>query len=149
MTSYFHTTSKRLAKRVWEALGGTIRHIRQTGEVRYDHGVLPPLVQFPDILLRFGRGFRLANGHHQLNEDSRIIQHGKQLFDRIDKRGRRDDALVTLGIAKETIDRISDRCPRAERHADQNCIVNIIVATFGAGHLKGLKPPNGQLEFFP
>jgi hypothetical protein len=37
MTSYFHTTSKRLAKRVWEALGGIITHVRRTGEVRYDH----------------------------------------------------------------------------------------------------------------
>jgi hypothetical protein len=37
MTMHIHTSNHRLAKRLWENLGGSVVYVRRTGEVRFLH----------------------------------------------------------------------------------------------------------------
>ena len=44
MTTCHHTSDLRLAKKMWMQFGGSIEHVRRTGEVRYLHpGFTRPL----------------------------------------------------------------------------------------------------------
>ncbi len=37
MARYTHTSDHRLARKLWEDLGGTVAHVRRTGELRFLH----------------------------------------------------------------------------------------------------------------
>lgn len=37
MNTHIHTTNPRLVRRLWNELGGTIKPVRGTGELRYHH----------------------------------------------------------------------------------------------------------------
>jgi hypothetical protein len=45
MSTRFHTSNPRLAKRVWVSLGGTIEQVRRTGEERYRHPAFPDTIR--------------------------------------------------------------------------------------------------------
>ena len=41
MTEHIHTSNPRYAKRLWLAVGGCIKPVRRTGELRYVHPLFP------------------------------------------------------------------------------------------------------------
>jgi hypothetical protein len=41
----FHTTNPRRAQRLWCELGGTIKAVRRTGEIRYTHSAFPTTIR--------------------------------------------------------------------------------------------------------
>jgi hypothetical protein len=48
MNTRVHTTNPRYAKRLWQELGGIIKPVRGTGELRYLHPAFPDSIRAND-----------------------------------------------------------------------------------------------------
>ncbi len=48
MTPHVHTSNVRYAKRLWVELGGLLRPVRGTGELRYVHPLFPDSIRVND-----------------------------------------------------------------------------------------------------